>query len=427
MPSKRPHFFARLTRTLSKVEPSELTPCALSFFLVFILMCAYYSLRPFRDALASDWSDAELSALWTLNFFISALVVTIYGFIVSKLPFHALVPSVYGFFAASFAFFYFGLNEWPIDSVILDKAFYLWMSVFSLFNISVFWSYMADIFSKEQSGRLFPVIGAGASAGALTGPAVPTLFADWIGADALLLVAALLMLPSVPIILILSRLKVTQLGNLGLHPERDEETIGGNPFAGFLNFFSNPYLLAIGLFIVLYTAISSIVYFQQKNLLEPYDLNNRTVILGAVDWVVNILSFTIAFFVTGRIVKRFGLAATLSCLPFFMVAGLSVLAVVPYLSVVLALQVARRAGNYAITRPAREMLFTKLSREDRFKSKPVIDIVVYRGGDMVTGWGFAGMTEGLGFGLSATAAVGALIAAIWGWAGIYLGRQFQKE
>jgi len=410
-----PKFF----REASRIEPEELTACATSFLLVLILMCAYYILRPVRDGLASDWSDAGLSFLWTLNFFISTAAVALYGFAVKSVRFKWLVPSVYTFFGLSFLLVY--LSTFSNHHVLMDKAFYIWVSVFSLFNISVFWSFMADIYTKEESERLFPVIGAGASAGALIGPAIPTLFAEVLGTDALLLIAAAMVLIAPNLVLLLSRMRKKRS-----HSSPEHDRIGGNPFAGFSDFFTSRYMMSIGLFIVLYTAIASIIYFQQKNLLEEFTLIDRSRILGGVDWIVNILTFAIAFFATGRIVKRFGMPFTLAVVPLIMCFGFLLIAVSPVLIIVLVLQVVRRAGNYAVTRPAREMLFTEVSRESRFKTKPVIDIVAYRGGDMVTSWGFAAMTEGFGFGLGAVSYVGGAIAAIWSLIGIYLGRYFER-
>ena len=408
-----------------KIESNEIKATFLSFLFVFILMAAYYILRPVRDAMASDWTDAEVSFLWTLNFFISAGVVALYGAAVSHIKFKHLVPGMYGFFALTFLSFFLAIIT-VADRVLVDKSFYVWVSVFSLFHVSVFWSYMADTFNKEQAKRLFAIIAAGASAGALVGPSIPTLFADKIGTDSLMLIAATLLIIPVPIILYLARLKQTELHNENVHADLSAVKIGGNPLAGFKQFFTNPYLLAIGVFILLYTMIGSFVYFEQKNLLADFDRAQRTQILGGIDWVTNILTFALAFFATGRLVEKFGMAATLALLPVLVVAGMLVLAFAPVLTILLALQVGRRAGNYAVTRPAREMLFTGVSRETRFKAKPVIDIVVYRGGDTVTAWLFTGLTQGLGLGIGAVALVGAGIAAIWAAVGIYLGKWFNQ-
>ncbi len=419
-------FFARIMKGASSIEPNELRATFVSFAFVFILMAAYYILRPVRDAMASDWSDAEVSFLWTLNFFISAGIVALYGIAVSRVRFQRLVPGVYGFFAASFIVFYFVASA-TADRVLVDKTFYVWLSVFSLFHISVFWSFMSDLFNKEQAKRLFAVIAAGASAGALVGPSIPTLFAGILGTDTLLLVAAVMLMIPVPLILYLGRLKETDLHNQAVHADLSAARIGGNPFKGFSLFFTNPYSLAIGVFILLYTMIGSFVYFEQKNLLAEYDRATRTQILGSIDWITNVLTFALAFFATSRIVKKFGMGFTLALLPVLVVAGMMILAFAPTITVLLALQVARRSGNYAVTRPAREMLFTEVDRESRFKAKPVIDIVVYRGGDAMTGWLFTGLSQGLGLGMAAIAIVGAGIAAVWAIVGVYLGKLYNRE
>jgi AAA family ATP:ADP antiporter len=203
--------------------------------------------------------------------------------------------------------------------------------------------------------------------------------------------------------------------------------LGGNPFAGFRLFFSNPYLLSIGLFIFLYTGISSFVYFELKNLLSDLTRSERTAVWAQMDLAVNILSIATGLFVTGRLVSKLGMPATIALVPIVICVGLLALAISPLLGVVIALQVVRRAGNYAVTRPAREMLFTRVNRETRFKAKPVIDIVAYRGGDMLMAWLFTGLTQGLGLGLAAVAVVGAGIAALWSLLGIYLGRWFERD
>ena len=192
-------------------------------------------------------------------------------------------------------------------------------------------------------------------------------------------------------------------------------------------FFANPYLLAIGLFIFLYTGVSSFVYFELKNLLSELSRVERTAVWAKMDLAVNILSITTGLFATGRIVGKFGMPVTIALVPVLICVGLLILAISPFLAAVVTLQIVRRAGNYAVTRPAREMLFTRVDRETRFKAKPVIDIVAYRGGDMLMAWLFTGLTQGLGLGLAAVAMVGAGIAALWSMVGIYLGRWFERD
>jgi AAA family ATP:ADP antiporter len=413
-------------KTASKIKEREVKAVVFSFLFVVILMSAYYILRPVRDAMASDWTDAEVSWLWTLNFFISTVIVALYGIMVSKFRFRLLVPAMYGIFAGSFIIFYV-LGSIYEYRILIDKAFYVWVSVFSLFHISVFWSFMSELFSKEQSSRLFGVIAVGASVGGLIGPSITTIFSVSLGTDKLMLIASTMLLIPIPIIFFLQSLKTKELNNEVLNTPISNQSIGGNPLAGFKMFFSNPYLLSIGVFILLYTGISSFVYFELKNLLSDFSRAERSVIWAQMDLAVNILAISTGLFATGRIVTRFGMPATIAMVPIIICIGLLILAISPLLGVVMILQVVRRAGNYAVTRPAREMLFTLVNQETRFKAKPVIDIVAYRGGDMITAWLFTGLTQGLGLGLAAVAAIGAGIAGLWTLVGIYLGRWFERD
>jgi AAA family ATP:ADP antiporter len=416
----------KVLKSATTIEAHEARTVALSFALVFVLMAAYYTLRPVRDAMASDWSNTEISVLWNIQLVLSTLVVALYGWACSKIRFAWLVPAVYIFFSVTFAGFYLGSSL--LDSrVLVDKAFYVWVTLFSLLHLSVFWSFIADVFTKQQSRRLFGFIATGASAGASVGPLIAGQIVAVIGSDNLILVAsAMLMIPA-PIAMLLRRMKSTDLHNEGVQIDARNSKIGGNPLAGFKTFFTNPYLLAIGLFILLYTTIGSFVYFEQVELLRDYTREQRTTILATLAAIVNLLTFGLGLFVTSRIVTRLGMSAALAVVPLVVCAGLVVLAFAPILMVLLALQVARQGGNYGITRPAREMLFTNVDRETRFKSKPVIDVVVYRGGDSLSSIAFAALTDGVGLGVAAMAGIGAAIAAVWAGTGLYLGGVFRQH
>lgn len=405
----------------SDIQPSEIRVTLFSFLLVFVLMASYYLLRPLRDAMASDWSDAELSWLWTMTFVFSAVAVFLYNQLASFIRFRYLVVSVYAFFALSFvAFFLATIKFENVD--LINRSFYVWLSVFSLFHISVFWSLMSEIFSKPQALRLFGFIGAGASSGALVGPTIPLLLITHTGLEALLLIASVLLLVTTPLVFWLQHLSRSDSA-FGDLESVGSDTLPGNIFYGFSTFLKSPYLLAIGVFILLYTSISSFVYFELKNLLVDYEREARAQIWAAMDLAVNILTLSTAILVTGRIARRFGLTTTLTCIPILIAAGLIMLAMAPLLAVVVGLQIIRRAGNYAVTRPGREMLFTLVDRSTRFKVKPVIDIVIYRGGDMINAWAFTTLTQGAGLSLATVAAVGAVIALLWACTGFYLGRQ----
>ncbi len=408
------------------VRPNEITATLTSFLFIFMLMAAYFMLRPVRDAMSSDFSDVELSTLWTGTFLFSVPAVALYGAVIPHVRFDRLVPSVYAFFAATFLGFYFAASAMP-DALWLDKLFYVWISVFSLFHLSVFWSFMSGLFNREQAPRLFAIIATGASAGAVVGPAVATFFADDIGTLNLMLIAALMLLVPIPLIGTLERLKATQLGNVNLEADLSKQVrLGRNPFSGFTLLFSNRYLSGIAVFILLYVTMNTFFYFEIRDLLGEYERSTRTQWWGGIDLVVNSLAGLIAIFGTGRLATRFGMSTTLALLPALMVGGWLLVAAAPLLAVVVALQIARRAGNYAITRPGREMLFTLVDQEMRYKSKPVIDIVVYRGGDMVTAWAYTGVTAAFALDITGIALIAAVIAALWTLSGWLMGRRYDR-
>ena len=413
---------ARVIRALTRVEANELRAVVLSFLFVFTLMAAYFIVRPLRDAMASDWSRTETSFLWTLTFFFSVVGVIAYGFVISRVRFSRVVPGVYLFFAVTFVLFYAGSSLVP-DPTLVDKTFYVWLSVFSLFHVSVFWSFMSGLYNREQAKRLFAVIATGASAGAIVGPLIPGFFANSIGVMNLLLITAGMQLIPVMLIPKLEQLKVVELGNVGREADLSEaKRLAKNPFSGFVSFMKNPYLLAIGIFILM----STFVYMELREMLASFERAERTVINARIDLAVNVLAILTALFFTGRIASRFGVATLLAAIPVMMIGGWLVVAAVPLLAVMIGLQIARRAGNYAVTKPGREMLFTIVSDDERYKAKPVIDICVYRGGDMLTAWLHTGLKEVLLLGSSGVAVVAAVVAGAWAIAGIYLGRTYNR-
>ena len=417
----------KIRQSAMLIEANETRAVVLSFLFVFTVMGAYYILREVRDSMASDWTDPEISTLWTIQFFLSAALVAVYGLACSRIKFKLLVPAVYIFYAVTFILFTFG-SSFVEDPVLVDKSFYIWVSLFSLFHLSVFWSFMADIFSQEQSKRLFAFIAAGASAGASAGPLIAAVFARDLGNQNLMLIAAAVLLAATPMIFYLQHLKVSQLGNQDVQADLSAARMGGRWWAGFRDFFTNPYLLTIGVFILLYTAIQAFIYFETTDLLRIYEeREQRTTILGIRDSVVNILTFGLGLFVTGRLVTKLGMPVTLALIPAFAALGFIIIAFAPILTVLLAVDIARRAGNYGVMRPAREMLFTSVGREARFKAKPVVDVVVYRGGDAIWGGVFAFMSTGLGFGFTLMAMIGAAFAGVWAIAGVYLGRVFNRR
>ena len=419
------NFLNRIAKTTAKIEAHELRAVLLSFAFVFTILASYYILRSIRDGLASDWTDVELSTIWTFTFFISFLVVALYGFACSKIKFKYLVPGVYAFFALTFFSLYILINTLP-EFKLTNQIFYVWVSVFSLLNISVFWSFMADIYSKQQATRLFGFIAAGSSLGAIFGPTISLLLATKIGSYNLILVSASLLIVPVFIATVLEKIRASDLGAQEKNQGYDQP-LGANILSGFKEFALNRLLLGIGIFIVLYTGISTFIYFELKNILVDYNQDLRTQIWAGMDLAVNVLAVVTAMFATSRLATRFGLSVTLPLVPIIIILGLLIVAVSPILWVIVSLQIVRRAGEYSITKPAREMLFTIVDRESRFKAKSVIDVVVYRAGDIFWAWAFTGLTQVLGMSLAAIALVGAGIASMWSLLAVYLGRYFDKH
>lgn len=421
------NYFKGIQHTLARalnLRANEWQATTAAFVLAFILMASYFVLRPIRDAMASDWSDAEVSMLWNLQFFISAAIVSLYAWVISKVCFKWVVPLVYSCFALSFVAFY--LLTYKNSSLLwVEQAFYVWVSAFSLFNLSVFWSFMSDTFSHEQGKRLFALIAMGASAGAIVGPLIPLFLADDLGLHNLMLIAAIGLLLAIPLILFISKKQASK--SQILNSKTTPQTLSDQWWTGLHALLKNPYLMGIAVFILLYVFLGAFIYFQQKNILAIYSRPERAEILATIDWVVNSLTFIMALFFTSRILNQWGMGITLALLPLFLTVGMIALAFAPMVMVLLLIQIIRRVGNYAITRPARELLFTQVTKDERFKAKPVIDVVVYRGGDAVSGNLFAVLSEGLGIGLLLLSLIGAAIASLWSVTALWLGKQYKDK
>lgn len=422
-------MLTNLILKLTNIKPSEIKAAVLSFVFVFILMASYMILKPVRDAMPSDWGDVALATQWTYTFIFSTIAVVLYNFIASQMNLRYLVPGVFLFFSLSFILFYLAYQGiFTIPHI--GKVFYIWISIFSLFHISVFWGFMTGNFNKEQGKRIFGFITTGASIGAIVGPAIVTFFIDKdVDEGAILLITSTLLLIPIPLIFYLNRLfKKMALDNSEERTEISTKTLSANPLSGFQEFIKHPRLMGIASFIFLFTAISSFFYFAQTNVLKEYSSGERRQILGSVELITNALTIVLGFFATSRLTTKFGLSTTLSIVPFFIAVFMLLIGIHPAVWMVLGLQVIRRSGNYAITRPSREILFTTVDNEARFKTKPFIDVAVYRGGDVFWIWVIALLGEGY-FNLSLTAIliVCSIVAVIWGFVGVRLGKKYDKE
>ena len=418
---------ARVMRAASKVEPNELKATVLSFLWVFLVMCAWYTLRPVRDALSSNWSNEQLTWLWTSTFVFSAIAISIYGGLISRIRFKRIVPGVYLFFALSFVGFWVAGATLEGNDLV-NRIYYVWASIFGLFHLSVFWTYMSDVYTKDQAKRLFGVIAVGAMTGSIAGSALVARFSETIGDLNMLFVSAMLLLAPVPIMAVLECLRVTELGNTEKSADLVRgDRLGANPFSGFTTLIGSPYLLWIAAFILLYVTINTFIYYEIRNPIGDLPQVRRSAVWANIDLWVNGIGIVTALFATGRATTRFGVPKTLALVPVFMVIAWAVVAANPAALTLFVVQVLRRAGNYAVTRPAREICFTLVDSETRYKSKPVIDTVVYRGGDVVTAWFYTWIVAKFGLALAGIAVVGAGVAAIWAAVGIHLGRLFEQQ
>jgi len=401
------------------VRGGEVRALLISFAYFFCLLCGYYILRPLRDEMGIAGGVRNLPWLFTGTFAVMLLVVPVFGAVVSRFPRRQLVPLIYRFFIAHILLFYI-LFTIDVGRVLLARTFFIWVSVYNLFVVSVFWSFLADLFRSGQGKRLFGFIAAGGTAGAILGPAITTILAVPLGPLNLLLISAVFLELAVQCIRLLLRSPGVKKGS---GPTPAEDSIGGSIFAGAVQVFRSPYLMCICFYILLFTTTSTFVYFQQAHIVSGAfeDPADRTRVFGAINLIVGLLTLVVQWFFTGRFMARFGVGAALAFLPIVVGAGFFALALSPAVWVLIVFQSIRRTSNFAISRPAREVLFTVVSREDKYKSKNFIDTLVYRGGDAVSGWAFAGLSA-LGLGLSAIAALAVLLSVLWARMAKVLGK-----
>lgn len=408
---------------LLKLQPAERPAVLWAFAYFFCLLCAYYILRPVRDAMGIAAGVENLQWLFSATFIAMLLAVPLYGWATRHFSRHRLLPIVYGFFVLNLLIFYFlFLSQWA--PAWTARAFFVWLSVFNLFVVSVFWSFMADLFRQQQAKRLFGLIAAGGSAGAIAGPGITALLSVSIGTANLLLISAALLVVAIVCIRQLIRWADHAPGKPPGQDHVQDSALGGGILAGFKLLIRSRYLLGIGLYILIYTSLATFLYFEQAHIVKAAidSTAERTRLFAGIDLLVNVLTVLTQLFITGRLVNRFGLSITLALIPLLMAIGFIALGASPTLMVLVVFQIIRRAGNYAIAKPAREMLFTVLSREEKYKAKNVIDTVVYRGGDAISGWLFAGLMA-IGTGLTGIAFIGAVLALFWAANGWWLGKQ----
>jgi AAA family ATP:ADP antiporter len=363
----------------------------------------------------------NLPWMFTATFVAMLAAVPVFGAVVAKLPRRRFIPLVYHFFVANIAIFWLLLTL-GVAREDVARVFFVWISVFNLFAVSVFWSFMADVFSSEQGKRLFGFIAAGGSAGALLGPLVTVAIVGAIGPANLLIVAAVLLELAV---LCARRLEFAEPA-----PTASAETngLGGGWLAGLAMVLRSPYLAGIALWVFFLSLAGTFLYFQQANIVAAASTDPavRTRIFASIDLAIGVLTILVQFFATGRLIGRFGVGRAAAFLPLVFGLGFLALAWTPQLLVVIAFQAIQRTANFAISNPAREILFTVVDREEKYKAKNVIDIVVFRGADAVSGWIFA-LLRGAGLELAAISLATVPLAAMWFVLALVLGRAQERR
>jgi len=410
------------------IEPGERTAVLWAAACFFLLLCSWYTIRPVRESMGLTGGVRDLKWLYVATMTAMFIVNPIFGAVVARLPRRHVVPGVYAFFAINLAAFFVLFRAQGGEDIWTARTFYVWASVFNLFVLSVFWSLMADLFTLEQAKRLFGVIGVGGTAGAIVGAATAWQLAEQIGEINLMLISFTLLAAAAACGLRLARLRrATTAGTTAGSDDPDAPT-RGSAFAGFMHVLGSPYLLGVSLFLLFLTLGSTVVYFIQAELVEEMfaSREERTRVFALIDLLTNVLTVVIQLFLTGRIIRLLGVGPTLALLPIVTVLGFLTLAAAPVLVTLVAFQVARRASNYALSKPARESLFTVLSREDKYKAKNFIDTFVYRGGDVV-GVGFKFVTESAGLGVAGVSILCAPLMLAWIGLSLVLGRAQRRR
>ena len=428
--SDRPSFVERILSTLTSVERRELPLVIVAFFLFFCVLGGYFAVRPVRETVGTILGRDRVANLYVATWIASLAIVPIYGAIVARVRRSVFLPLIYGFVAVALAIVGGVLQNQP-KSVAVGQFFYVFISVLSLFLVSVFWSFMVELFDSGQAKRLFPVIAAGGTAGALVGPLFTDLAARSIGNGGILFVGAALFGLAVVLQAILIHLWKSSPEPNRERVEADyqsrDRALGGNPLAGITLVLRSPYLLGIAAYVALLATANTFLYFEQLRLVATTfaDTQTRTSVFARIDWIVQSITILAQLFITGRIASRLGLVVLLTIIPVAIFFGFIALSIWNTFIVLAVVIVLRRSGEYAFVRPGREMLWTPMSKETKYKAKNFVDVPVYRGADAAVAQ-LQRAIEGGGFGVQTAALLGALAAALWAVNGWWLGRRYDS-
>lgn len=401
-----------LIHRLVVVQKDELPALLAAFITLFCMFASYTMLRPIRDTMGITSGVENLPYLFWGTFIAMLSLQPVYGWLTSRLRRSVFLPWVYAFFIANLLAFYFWFNL-SQDHVWIARTYYVWVSVFNFFIVAVFWSLMADVFTREQAGRMFGFIAAGASLGGLLGPLVAGRLALPLGTINLLLISAALLAAS---LFFMTRvIRWHRLHGSGMRGAETDLPLGGGILAAFHQVVRSPYLLGIALFVILLSWVTTFLYLEQQAFVARIfsTRDERTRFFSDVDFWVQCCSLILQLFLFGRLSKWVGHRAMLVSVPVLMTLGYALFALFPIFSVLVAVLAVRRVGEYAITRPARDSLYTVCTREEKYKAKNLIDTFIYRGGDATSASAYQWLTGGLGLSTAGIGWFGAFISALW--------------
>ncbi len=413
----------RIFAKVVDVKPDEIRALWLGFFFFFVVLAGYYVIRPVRDNIGANFSE---NLWWMFTVVLVTMIVAnaLFSAIVSRMSRRRFIPIAYRFFAANLIIFFVLMQFVPQGKQPwIDGCFFVWVSVFNLFATAVFWGFMTDVFTSEQGKRLFGFIAVGGSLGGILGPIITTVLVHRVRTGVLLLICAgMLEVAAQTVRFFPSGFR--QRDSTSGEDAGAEKPIGGKFWDGVTRICQSPYLFGLFLFILLYTLTSTWAYFQQAELTKAgfVDKAARTAFFAKLDLSVNTLTLLLQIFVTGRLMKFLGVTVTLLFMPVLSLFGFAAMGLAPVLTVLAVFQVARRASTFAFMRPAREVLFTVLQREDKYKAKSFIDTFGYRCGDQFGAWSYGGM-QALGLGVSTISYLAVPLVACWCALGIWLGKK----
>jgi ATP:ADP antiporter, AAA family len=425
---------SQLLRRLVVLQPGEAPALLTSFATLLCTFSSYTILRPVRDAMGVTSGLEKIPYLFWGVFAVMLLLQPVYGWLTSRYPRTVFLPCLYGFFALNLLGFYVWFRL-EADHTWIARTYFVWVSVFNLFVVAAFWSLMADVFTREQAGRVFGFIWAGASTGGLIGPLVARELAVPLGAINLLPISAALLLLSLAFMSRVIRWQrvrgptVSAASVAAAQPARTDSALGGGMFAAFTQLVRSPYLLGIALFVLLMTWVSTFLYLEQQAFVAKAftSADQRTRFFAGIDFWVQAASLVGQLLLFGRLFKWVGLRTMLAAVPLIMTAGYAIFAAAPRFMVLVVVYAVRRVGDYALTRPCRDALYTVVSREEKYKAKSLIDTFIYRGGDATSGSFYQALTTSLGAGPSAVGWVGAGISALWTLLALGLGRAQEER